>query len=275
MKTILIPTDFSATAKNAAHYAAELALVNKSNLILLYIYQMPVIMSEVPVIVPSLYEIEADCMNELEKIKKYLHQKYSEDLKIDCACKSGFVADEIHRYAEENNIDMIVMGMQGAGLMTEKIMGSNTTALMQKAKSPVLAIDNHVKFKLPEHILLACDYESLDDKSILKPLKDLTKLFKARLHILNVVPALEKEATITKAVEGLKLKHYFEEVNHEFHFIENDDVIDGINRYVKKNDIDLIAMIPREHSFIKNLFKEPHTKQMAFHTHLPLLTLHE
>lgn len=275
MKTILIPTDFSVTAKNAAHYAAELALVNKSKLILLHIYQMPVIISEVPVIVPSLYEIEADCMNELEKIKKHLHQKYSEDLKIDCACKSGFIADEIHRYAEENNIDMIVMGMQGAGLMTEKIMGSNTTALMHKAKSPVLAIDSHVKFKSPEHILLACDYEGLEDKSILKPLKDFTKLFKAKLHILNVVPALEKEASITKAVEGMKLKHYFEEVNHEFHFIENDDVIDGINRYVKKNDIDLIAMIPREHSFIKNLFKEPHTKQMAFHTHLPLLTLHE
>lgn len=275
MKTILIPSDFSTTAKNAAHYAAELALVNKSKLILFHVYQMPLIMSEVPVMVPSLVEIENDCLNELEKIKKHLHNKYSEDLKIDCVCKCGFVVDEIGRYAEENNADMIVMGMQGAGYLAEKIMGSTTTALMQKAKCPVFTIDHHVKFKPLENILLACDYESIEDKAILKPLKDLTKQFKTRLHILNVVPILEKEATITKAVEGMKLKHYFEEIIHEFHFIENDDVIEGINRYVKKNDIDLIVMIPREHSFIKNIFKEPHTKQMAFHTHLPLLTLHE
>lgn len=275
MKTILIPTDFSATAKNAAHYGAELALLNKSKITLFHIYQMPVIMSEVPVIVPSLTEIEADCMKELEKLKQHLQHKYSEDLKIECECKCGFVADEIHRYAEDNNSDIIIMGMQGAGYLSEKIMGSTTTSLMQKAKRPVLAIDTHVRFKPLQNILLACDYESIEDKSILKPLKDFASLFKAKLHILNVVPALEKEATVTKAVEGLKLKHYFEETPHEFHFIENDDVIEGINRYVKRNHIDLITMIPRERSFIKNLFKEPHTKQMAFHTHLPLLTLHE
>lgn len=275
MKTILIPTDFSATARNAAHYAAELALMAKTKIVLFHIYQMPVVLSEVPVMVPSLSEIENDCMNELGKLKKHLESKYSNELKIECVCKSGFIADEIHRYAEENNIDLIVMGMQGAGYLSEKIMGSTTTSLMQKAKCPVLAIDHHAKFEVVQNILLACDYEGIEEKQILNPLKDFAKLFNAKIHILNVVPILEKEATVTKAVEGLRLKHYFEAFPHEFHFVENDDVIAGINRYVKKNNIDLIVMIPREHSFIKNIFKEPHTKQMAFHTHLPLLTLHE
>jgi hypothetical protein len=35
------------------------------------------------------------------------------------------------------------------------------------------------------------------------------------------------------------------------------------------------VMIARNHSIISRLFREPHTKEMAFHSKVPLLTLHE
>ena len=48
MKTIIVATDFSSTALNAANYAADMALAINADLLLLYVYQLPVSYSEVP-----------------------------------------------------------------------------------------------------------------------------------------------------------------------------------------------------------------------------------
>lgn len=275
MKTILIPTDFSSVAKNAMHYGAEMAIAHQAKIMLLHVYQLPIVMGEIPVAVPSLEEIEADGTDALEKLKTHLLNKYGKDLEIDYKIKTGFITDTICETAEDVKADLIVVGMQGAGFITEKIMGSNTTSLIQKSKIPVLAIDKHAHYKSIENILFASDYEELEHKDTLAPLLNLTKTFDANLHILHVIKGKEKTQTITQAVEGIKLNRYFEETKHEFHFIESDDVLGGIQRFIKQNPMDIIVMIPRKHSFIEKLINEPHSKQVAFHTHLPLLTIHE
>jgi nucleotide-binding universal stress UspA family protein len=40
MKTLLVPTDFSAIAQNAIDYAIEIATLTKSKIILFHAYQM-------------------------------------------------------------------------------------------------------------------------------------------------------------------------------------------------------------------------------------------
>lgn len=275
MKTILMPTDFSAVAKNAMHYAAEVAIAHKAKIILFHVYQLPIVTGEIPVAIPPLEEIESEGLNALEKLKKSLLHKHSEDLNIECKIKPGFITDTICEIAENENADLIVVGMQGAGYITEKIIGSNTTSLIQKSKIPVLAIDTHAHYKSIENILFATDYEELQNKETLAPLLDLTKTFDANLHILHIIKDKEKTQTITQAVEGIKLNRYFENTKHEFHFIESDSVLTGIQNFIKNKPMDIIVMVPRSHSFIDKLINEPNSKQLAFHTHLPLLTIHE
>ena len=49
MKTILVATDFSPAALNAANYAADMALAINADILLLHVYQIPVVYLEVPV----------------------------------------------------------------------------------------------------------------------------------------------------------------------------------------------------------------------------------
>ena len=275
MKTILIPTDFSAVAKNAMPYGTAMALAHKAKIILFHVYRLPIVMGEIPVAIPPIEEIEAEGINALEKLKKHLLHKYSEDLEIEYKIKTGFITDSICETAEDVTADLIVVGMQGAGFITEKIIGSNTTSLIQKSKIPVLAIDKHAHFKSIENILFASDYEELEHKETLAPLLDLTKTFDANLHILHVIKEKEKTQTITQAVEGIKLNRYFEGTKHDFHYIKSNEVLEGIQSFIKKHPMDMIVMVPRNHSFVDKLMNEPNSKQMAFHTHLPLLTIHE
>lgn len=274
MKTILLPTDFSKAANNAIDYAVEMAKLTKSKLVLFHVYHIPVITSDVPVIVPSMEEIKENSLNSLNHIKERIHKAHGADLNIECQCACGLTVDEIINFSKENAIDLIIAGMQGSGYLIEKIVGSVTTSLMKNAGCPVLSIDSHVKFKVIKKIVLACDYKETSYKDVLNTLKELAKTFGAHVHVLNVVREKELSPTVTEAVEGIKLNHSLEGIAHSFDYSHNEDVVEGINDFVSKNKIDIVVMIPRERSLFEKIFKRSYTKSAAFHTEVPILTLH-
>lgn len=274
MKTILVPTDFSEVARNAVGYAAEIGKRAKAKIILLHVYQIPVVPAEVPVIL-SADEIKKDSMKRLKKIERHIHTKYSKTLKVECKCECGFPIDEINQFASKNNVNLIVMGMAGVGYLTERIIGSVTTSLIKRSKCPVLSIDRYVKFKNIKKIVLACDYNKSYNKKTITPLKELAALFKSHIHVLNIVKEPEFVPPVNKAIAGIKLDRTLEEINHSFYQCKNEDIIEGINDFIDKKKIDMVVMISRKHSVLHNLFHETNTKRMAFHTKVPVLALHE
>jgi nucleotide-binding universal stress UspA family protein len=275
MKTILVPTDFSETSKNAVDYAVELAKVMPAKIMLLHAYHVPVITADATIIVPSMYEIKESGIECLEKIKTEVLQKNDNKITVDYCCIEGFAVDEINRYTETNPVELIVMGMQGAGYLVEKLIGSVTTALLRESNCPVLAIDQKVRFKKPKKIVLACDYKQIK-RSALVPLKDLAALFDSHIYVLNVTPGNEPAIKdVEAAVAGLSIDHSFDKTDHSFHFTSNEDVVDGINDYITSQQMDMVVMIPRKHSVLRNMFNEPNTKKIAFHTTVPVLALHE
>jgi hypothetical protein len=143
-------------------------------------------------------------------------------------------------------------------------------------KCPVLAISSDVKFKPIKNIAFACDYKEINDRQLLEPLKEFAKLFDAHISIVNVVrETAELIPNTDQAIAGVKLEHSLEGTEHSFHYTQHNDVVEGINHFVTENHIDMVVMIPRMHSVLRNIFHEPQTKRMAFHTHVPLLSLHE
>ena len=76
MKTILVATDFSPAATNAANYAAEMARVIDANLLLLHVYQIPVGYLEVPIPV-SLEDLRMGAERQITELKEQLRKKSS------------------------------------------------------------------------------------------------------------------------------------------------------------------------------------------------------
>lgn len=273
MKTILVPTDFSPVALNAAYYAAEIASLTEARIILLHVYAIPAIPSETMVILP-MTQLEEGSLEVLDSIKGELQQKHNGKLKIECRTLGGLPSLEIDAFAKESNADLIVMGMLGAGYLTEKLVGSVTSTLLMRAKCPVLAIHKNIKFKSLKKILLACDYSEIQNKTILGPLKELAGMFKSHIYILNVAKDTETLPTADQAAAGIKLNHSLEAFDHSFHSWINEDIIDGLNQFAETNMIDLVVMVPHRHNLLQRIFHEPNTKRMAFHTSTPLLALH-
>lgn len=276
MKTILIPTDFSDNALNAINYATEIAKLTKAKIILFHAFHVPVTYTEMPIVTIQMEEVEKEKMNSLKKIMNEMQRKNNNSLEIECICKMGFAVDEICELVKSKSIDLVIMGIHGANQLSELLLGSTTTALINKGACPVLVINPFVKFKSIQNIVFACDYREISNKSILKSLKEFVELFKSNVYVYNVIH--EREETVplmAKAVSGILLEHSLEGINHSFHFGEPGDVVDSINLFAEKKNVDMIVMIPHKHTLLKSILLEGNTKKMAFHTRVPLLALHK
>ena len=273
MKNILVPTDFSEAAKNAIEYAAEFAESFGAKITLFHVYHTPPVVTEVPLVVPTLEEIKKDSMKTLETLRDLIWSTHDKIPDINCVCRCGFAVDEINTYADENNIDMIIMGMQGSGWLKQKLIGSVTTAVIRDGKHVVLSIGENVRFSVPKKIVLAYDYGEMND-TILKPLKVLSAHFGSHIFILNISPETEiTEMHKKDKLHNHKIDNLFESTKHSFHYRTNENMAEGINRFINRHQANMLVMIPRKHSAIKNIFIEPSTKQMAFKGHVPMLSI--
>jgi len=275
MKTIIAATDFSDASANAIAYAGQLANVLKAKLILFHVYHIPVISSEAPIVIPPLEEIEKSCLADLENSAKKIRSEISGKIDIECLCKCGFVNEELAEAVAGTKADLVVMGMQGAGYVGEAIIGSITTQFMKNAICPVLSIGEQVKFAPLKTIVLACDFKEKSDNKLFTPLKELALAFGSRLYVLNVVASAAVTIQAEDETEEDRVDFSLGAIDHSFHRIQNQDLVEGIEHFATDKKANLLVMIPHRLSFFPGLFHKRTTKEMAFHTHMPLLTLPE
>lgn len=274
MNLILAPTDFSKASRNAINYAAEIAKRAKAKLVLLHAYQPVVIAAEVPVVMPMSEEIEKECMRRLRRIRYQLLTKHGRRFNVEISCMEGLAADSINRYALEQKADLVVMGTHGITYLEEKLIGSVTSDMITRSTYPVLSVSSTAKFKSIKKVLLATDYQSLSNQTLLDPIKEISDMFNSHIYVLNITGKENELPTTTQAVEGIKLEQLLKAQNHSFHSAVNPDVVKGINEFIEEKHMDMVVMVPRYHNFFSTLFKKRNTKNMAFHAKAPLLTIH-
>ena len=272
MKTILVPTDFSKASENAANCAIELASFYKdTKIILFHVYSIQKSFADSYIIPIHIEELETDSYNLLKVFSKKLVIT-NENIEIKLLANLGFVADEIFNIHEERNIDLTIMGIKT--MDTEAISGGNIISVIEKSKKPVLVIPDTIKFKKPEKIAFACNYnKTLPDDTVSK-LKDYINLFNAKILIFDV---LKKDEVVTaeKIKAEMNMESSLADINHSISFPVGNDLTESINNFVRKNMADVLVMIPHQYSFIQNIFHHSHTKDMVLKTEVPLLSIHE
>jgi len=94
-----------------------------------------------------------------------------------------------------------------------------------------------------------------------------------KLRVLNVRPANTMLPDEKRAEREFLLSFFNPEIETERFTMFSNNVISGINYYLKeKNDTGLVAMMARDSG---RLIQKHFTREMASHTHLPLLVLQE
>lgn len=270
--TLLAPTDFSRAARNAINYASQMARRMQAKLILFHAYPPPVAVSEVPLVIPFPAGSEAYIQKKLKRLKQDLLSKRGNknlDIETDYVC--GIPVDEIYLYGLKRKIDFVVMGMQGKGFLKEKLIGSATTSLIQKCKVPVLSIDRKVKFKSVKKVVFAADNKSLEQHS-LNPLSKISSAYGSHIYVLNVITSPTSLPGIS-TIRDKNISKVFRNFDHSVHQITNITITGGLSAFIAAKHMDMIVMIPHQHSLVDRIMAGRQSKEMAFHSTIPLLTL--
>lgn len=276
MKTILLPTDFSDNSINAMRYALEYFRKEPVKFIILNVQKVSAFVSDdlmamqpSDTIFKSLIESSKHKVTRLIKELKRtddnpLHQFES---KVDY---DNFI-DAINQAIALEGVELIVMGTKGASNIAKTIFGSNTVRVIQRANCPVLAIPNDYKYKGIKHIAFPSNYYTEYNIDDLKPLLALTKDNECNVSVLHV----KDEEHLTEYQENNRafLDDCFSNQHHSFIDLEQGNLFTKITDYIVENDVDLLAMMSRKHSFIERLFTRHAAESFAFNPKVPLLVM--
>lgn len=155
MKTFIVATDFSEEAENAIEYAGAFAQQIGARIILFNSFSLPIHTANSLLPAETIYKMEEDNQQLLEKRAKALIRKYD----IEVGIKTGLfllIEDGLAELYERTAADLVVMGM-AARSIEQDIFGNTTTSVILKLKYPVLAVPRSAKFKGIDEILFACD----------------------------------------------------------------------------------------------------------------------
>jgi len=265
MKTILALVDFSDASTNSLAFAAELSKRASASLVIINILQKG--------------KGEEEIKNKLKSIESDLKKSFNSDLKCESSIAHGELITTLRKIIAARRPDLIVMGTKGASGLKKILIGSNTVNVIAKTKVPVLVIPEVARFenflnKGKNRIVLATDLDLLENEEALDILKEIALLIiEPKVRVLSVRPKNTGLPDLKRMARDYLLSIFNPEVESERVTVFSSNVIGGINFYLNQNtDTGLIAMIARDSG---HLIQKHYTREMASHTHLPLLVLHD
>ena len=274
MKTIIVPTDFSPAAENAMKFAADMAVNINASVLLFHVYEIPVSMTDVPVVMVSADELRKNSESKLSEIKNELTNATSGKIKIYTESRMGTVADELEEFCKDIKPFALIMGTKGTSTVERILFGSTTLSAIRHLKWPVIVVPPGKEYGTGfKKIGFACDFEKVVESTPVQFIKNMVGEFGAELHVLNV-DHKGKHFTPNTPDESLMLHTLLKDLNPKYHFIDHPDVEKGINEFAEKNNIDLLITIPKKHGLM-DLFKHSSTKELITHSHVPVMCVHE
>jgi nucleotide-binding universal stress UspA family protein len=270
MAHILLPTDFSTNALNAARYAINLFGTEGNTFIVLHSYMMPRSSASTMLSMDDVLAREAQ-----ESMDLFLARMQEEfgSLKpaLSGVCEHGDLPNVVQRFAKDAvPPDAVVMGTQGASGLKEVLLGSNTADVVRNGHLPVIAVPENNTYRAPKRIILADDGGPVNKETV-KLLLDIARWSQAEVLIVRVV----NEDTAVEEGGNTIYDTLLGAIPHSHHYLSSDDVIKALHDMADQNDVDLVVLVHRQRGLLDQLFHRSTASRLAMHTHIPMLVLQQ
>jgi nucleotide-binding universal stress UspA family protein len=159
IKSILFPTDFSEYNDAALRLASSLAAEAQATLYVVYVFDVRSVSAAMG---DGAYLYGSSWEDEQREAQERLRDVVPTVRGVNCVREflTGVPVAEILQFAENNDIDMIVMASHGRTGLPRLLMGSVAEGVMRKARCPVLVVKQPVKQGKPESALQLHSSES-------------------------------------------------------------------------------------------------------------------
>ena len=263
MKTIVVPTDFSAPAENAMFFAGHLAEAMNVSILLLHVYQIPVSINEVPVLIIPIEQLKEVADTELGKAKESLQKKFP-SLQINTESRLGDVSDELNETCTTCDPLAVVIGKHSTSGIERLLFGNTSMSIIRHSSTPVIVVPDKSDRRQLKNLALAIDTTS--ETLPYKTIDSFITTLQAQLHIVHVY---------TDKTGPLDSSKWITPHHSNFTNLRDEDFVHGIQTFVESNQIDMLIMLPHKHSLVERLFFKTHTKELMEKISIPMMCIPE
>ncbi len=277
MTRIVVPTDFSKNAKNAYDYASRLSDYLDGQISVVNICH-PTTDSINGVNIPLLPELVE---SHEEKLDNFVHTEKSNTIEgmatealIEKEVIIGLAGEELVNISKKEDTDLLVMGTTGKSGFLEKVFGSVSSIVSQKAECPVWLVPPNTQFEGLQNILYASNYQSADEEMVQQIVR-FAKTFDSNVHMVHVQ---EEKMRTDDELDKILIEQLFRRKAPALEFnmsiLKSNSVWKGLFNYAEEHQIDLIVLVTKHRKFWERLIHKSITKEMVLHAKVPLLILH-
>ncbi|CAM3373435.1 universal stress protein [Aequorivita lipolytica] len=274
MKNILLPTDFSENSENAIRFAMKFFEGETCTFHILN-SQKPsgYITADVLYGAPgsTIYDgILNDNKKELEKMIGFCESiSEKEDFLFVPKLDFDNIVDAVNQAVTLNNIELIIMGTNGATGAAETIFGSNTLKIIRNVDCPVITVPQGYIFEKIESVLLSLNYQNDKPNKTFEVVSEIVKKHKASLKILEI-----EEENIQLATQINKAEEFFNAIGFESFYLKNIPSSIAINAFEQLIPVQLHAMIVERKTFLDRFIFGSETSKISYGSKIPILVLH-
>ncbi|KAA5539937.1 universal stress protein [Adhaeribacter rhizoryzae] len=209
--------------------------------------------------------------DKLQNLAKYIRLQFDSNLEVETICVPGPFPNPLNDLVCSKQVDLVVMGTKGAHNWLDKIFGTNTASFIKQAACPVLAIPSGVQLKFIKTIAYASNFES-QETMYLKQLVKFAEPLGSSIAIFNIKSENQLDLVSDQQILR-KIKRDFPENNFSFSQIKENDIIAGIETFVRENQIDILALSVYEPDMLERIFHNSVSEQLVYRSQIPLLAL--
>lgn len=266
MDTILVATDFSEMAQNAADYAVGMAVHTDASVLLVNAYQL-LFTGENSLGNMQEMELVKNIAENSMKAEQERLQAHVPNLKLETYLSPGSILNTIEELCEQLKPMLVIMGSSGAS--GSLLWGSTSSAAFRELKVPVLAIPAGFRWEPVKSLCFAADYLNIEDAGPVNAVAYWLSRFHAKLFMLHIDKPGEKTEPSTAFQQA------FASLDPVYINTENSDLEKGVQEFLKSHSTDWLVIMPHKHSFFERLFAIGSTKKLAHINSHPILAVHE
>lgn len=194
---------------------------------------------------------------------------------MEVVAEVGDLPEKLKPAISKYNVDMVVMGIKGNSSYDDNFMGKNALDISRENSCPVMIVPPNAMFKGSGKIAVAVEYKDVAGTVSVAPIKKWLDILAPEVHFVYVATPGHESLTSEQQGEKAKLEALFAGYNTTFSTVVNKNFNDGINQYIDDNDVDHVIVFPKKHSLFNSIFSNDHTRRLAYHSHVPVISIHE
>lgn len=272
---ILVPITFEAISFTAFVYASKLIEDFGGEIVLLNVVHLAY-----DSVNPLGGEYVDAVVKGVEARMDYFINQYPQDKKVDIDTskvsydiKFGVPSYSIANFAEDEKVDMIVMGTRDKHGIFDQLLGSTSANVISTATCPVMLVHSNTDYHPINNIAFAFDNKG-ELEHIMNDFVRLNKQIGAKTDFIHIAKQDEDISTLENQMKESLINS---DVSFSFEFkkIISQNIKETIIDYCQISDTDMLAMVHRERGFLSSLLRPSMSARVAQEFKLPVLVFHD